>query len=190
MTTENIKKQKPLSPLFYQEERLAIVIDGPSIYAMTKIIDKIPDYKTMIEYFQEQSRLIRAHYYAAVFEDEGGFVNVRKLLDYLDYNGWAVTAKSAREYSNGGDQIKRKCNLGIDIAVDILRHAENYDHILLFTGDGDLLPAVKLAQERGVRFTICGLVSMVSDDLRRQADRFIDLSEVKFGNSFNPIKVE
>jgi len=61
------------------------------------------------------------------------------------------------------------------------------DEIVLFSGDGDFRCLVESLQRRGVRVTVISTISsnppMVADELRRQADLFIDLMDLrsKFG---------
>jgi uncharacterized LabA/DUF88 family protein len=60
--------------------------------------------------------------------------------------------------------------------------ASHVDHIVLFSGDGDFRPLVEAVQRKGVRVTVVSTIStqppMVADELRRQADTFLDLAEL------------
>ena len=72
--------------------------------------------------------------------------------------------------------------MDVEIAVDVLTLCEKLDHIVLFSGDGDLTRLVRAAQDKGVRVSVVSSVKsqppMISDDLRRAADNFIDLQEL------------
>src|SRR3546814_14384514 len=60
--------------------------------------------------------------------------------------------------------------------------ADKVDHILLFSGDGDFRRLVEALQRRGVRVTVISTIKaqppMVADELRRQADNFIELYDL------------
>jgi uncharacterized LabA/DUF88 family protein len=71
----------------------------------------------------------------------------------------------------------------IEIAVDAMELAGKVDQIVLFSGDGDFRSLVEAIQRRGVRVTVISTNAsqppMIADGLRRQADVFTDLVELK-----------
>src|ERR687892_1614928 len=71
----------------------------------------------------------------------------------------------------------------IELAVDAMELAGNIDHMVLFSGDGDFRSLVEAVQRRGVRVTVVSTISsqppMIADELRRQADVFTDLAELR-----------
>jgi uncharacterized LabA/DUF88 family protein len=73
--------------------------------------------------------------------------------------------------------------MDIELAIDVLEMAERVDHIVIFSGDGDFRKLVEAVQRRGRRVSVVSTIRtqppMVSDDLRRQADNFIELEELK-----------
>ena len=62
---------------------------------------------------------------------------------------------------------------------DAMEMAEHLDHIVLFSGDGDFRSLVEAVQRKGVRVSVISTITtqppMIADELRRQADEFIDL---------------
>jgi uncharacterized LabA/DUF88 family protein len=73
--------------------------------------------------------------------------------------------------------------MNIEIAVDALELARHVDQIVLFSGDGDFRSLVEALQRRGVHVTVVSSVSvrpsMIADELRRQADVFTDVTELR-----------
>jgi len=73
--------------------------------------------------------------------------------------------------------------MDIELAVDAMQLADHVDQMVLFSGDGDFRSLVEAVQRRGVRVTVVSTIScrppMIADDLRRQADVFTDLVELK-----------
>ena len=55
--------------------------------------------------------------------------------------------------------------------------------MVLFSGDGDFRSLVEAMQRRGVRVVVVSTIStqppMVADELRRQADQFVDIVELQ-----------
>ena len=161
-----------------ESERIALFIDGANLYATTKTLGFDIDYRKLLREFQSKGRLIRAFYYTAMVEDQE-YSSIRPLIDWLDYNGYAVVTKPTKEFVDSMGRRKIKGNMDIELAVDAMEMAENLDHMVLFSGDGDFRSLVEAVQRKGVRVSVVSTVTtqppMVADELRRQADEFIDL---------------
>ena len=162
--------------------RIALFIDGANLHATTKTLGFDIDYKRLLMEFQGRGALIRAFYYTAVIEDQE-FSSIRPLVDWLDYNGYTVVTKATKEFVDASGRRKVKGNMDIELAVDAMELAGQLDEMILFSGDGDFRPLVAAVQRRGVRVSVVSTVatqpSMIADELRRQADVFIDLMELQ-----------
>ena len=160
---------------------IALFIDGANLRATAKTLGFDIDYRRLLNEFQSRGTLVRAFYYTAVVEDLE-FSSIRPLIDWLDYNGFTVVTKPAKEFIDTGRR-KVKGNMDIELAVDALELAPHLDEIVLFSGDGDFRSLVEAVQRRGVRVTVVSTISsrppMIADELRRQADVFTDLMELK-----------
>ncbi len=165
----------------YMEERTALFIDGANLYAAARGLNIDIDYKRMLDYFSKRGRLIRAFYYTALLEDQE-YSPIRPLVDWLDYNGFTLVTKPAREFTDAMGRRKIKGNMDIELAVDAMEMSDHLEHLVLFSGDGDFRRLVEALQRRGVRVTVVSTMRsqppMVSDDLRRQADFFMELMDL------------
>lgn len=170
-----------LDRIIHPSERFAIFIDGANLYSAAKGLAFDIDYRKLLEEFRKRGRLLRAYYYTALVEDQD-FSPIRPLVDWLDYNGYTLVTKPAKEYTDASGRRRFKGDMDVEIAVDMLQLAPNLDHMFLFSGDGDFLPAVDAVQRKGVRLSVVSTIKsnppMVSDDLRRAADTFIDLADL------------
>lgn len=159
-------------------ERIALFIDGANLYATARSLGFDIDYKRLLKEFQARGRLLRAYYYTALVEDQE-YSSIRPLIDWLDYNGYAVVTKPAKEFVDSFGRRKVKGNMDIELAVDAMAMADRIDHIVLFSGDGDFRYLVEALQRKGIRVSVVSTITthppMVADELRRQADEFIDL---------------
>lgn len=166
---------------FYPNERIGLFIDGANLYSAAKALDFDIDYRRLLEEFRKRGRLIRANYYTALLESEE-YTPIRPLIDWLDYNGFKVVTKAAKEYSDDSGRRRIKGDMDVEIAVDIVEAASYLDHVVLFSGDGDFRKVVESVQRHGTRVSVVSTLKssppMASDDLRRQADSFIELSEL------------
>jgi uncharacterized LabA/DUF88 family protein len=165
-----------------QQERIALFIDGANLYATAKSLAFDIDYRRMLKEYQSRGYLVRAFYYTAVIEDQE-YSSIRPLVDWLDYNGFTVVTKPLREFTDAMGRRKVKGNMDIELAVDAMELAPHIDHMVLFSGDGDFRSLVEAMQRKGVRVSVVSTVQtqppMIADDLRRQADQFIDLAELQ-----------
>lgn len=166
---------------FYREERVALFIDGANLYSAARALGFDIDYKRLLALFQNKARLIRAFYYTALAEDQE-YSPIRPLIDWLDYNGFTVVTKPAKEFTDGMGRRKIKGSMDIELTVDALEMSPFFDHFVLFSGDGDFTALVAALQRRGKRVTVASTLStptpMISDELRRQADFFLDVAEL------------
>ncbi len=166
---------------FYPGEKLAVFIDGANLYAAAKSLEFDIDYKRLLSWISGQSRLVRAFYYTALMEDQE-YSPIRPLIDWLDYNGYTMVTKPAKEFTDQTGRRKIKGNMDIELAIDMMELAEHVDHIVLFSGDGDFRRLLESVQRKGTRITVVSTIRtqppMVADELRRQADHFIDLVEL------------
>lgn len=162
--------------------KIAVFIDGANLYATAKTLGFDIDYKKLLRELQSRGDLLRAFYYTAIFEDQE-YSSIRPLVDWLDYNGYSAVTKVSKEYVDASGRRKVKSDMDIELVVGAMEIAAHVEKILLFSGDGDFRPLVEALQRRGVRVTVVSTIvcqpPMIADELRRQADAFIDLQELR-----------
>jgi uncharacterized LabA/DUF88 family protein len=170
-----------LERLIHPDERVVVLIDGANLYSAAKALGFDMDYRKLLEVFRLHGRLIRASYYTALVEDQD-FSPIRPLVDWLDYNGYSVVTKPAKEYTDATGRRRFKGDMDVEIAVDMMLAADFADHAFLFSGDGDFTPAIEAVQRKGMRVSVVSTIRanppMAADDLRRAADNFVDLADL------------
>jgi uncharacterized LabA/DUF88 family protein len=162
--------------------RIALFIDGANLYATAKALGFDIDYKRLLADFQNRGTVVHSFYYTAMIEDQE-FSTIRPLVDWLDYNGYTVVTKAIKEFVDASGRRKVKGSMAVELAVNAMELAQNIEQMVLFSGDGDFRSLVAAMQRRGVRVTVVSTTatqpSMIADSLRRQADAFIDLNELR-----------
>ena len=164
-------------------ERTVLFIDGSNFYAAARSLGMDIDYARMRAQFAHNARLIRACYYTALPEDQE-YSPLRPLIDWLDYNGYSVVSKLTREFTDPETGKRRvKGNMDMEIALDMLRLAPKIEHAILFSGDGDFCRLLEDVQGMGVRVTVVSTTKtsppMAADSLRRMADEFIEMEDLR-----------
>jgi uncharacterized LabA/DUF88 family protein len=168
--------------VFYPQERIGLFIDGSNVYAAARALNFDIDYRRLLDVFAAKGRLIRAFYYTALIEDQE-YSPIRPLIDWLDYNGYTMVTKPTKEFTDAMGRRKIKGNMDIELAIDVMEMSERLDHVVLFSGDGDFRRLVEAVQRRGVRVTVVSTIQsqppMIADELRRQADAFLELQDLQ-----------
>lgn len=163
-------------------EKTVVFIDGANLYATARGLDFDIDYKKLLSLFQDRSNLIRAYYYTVLIEDQE-YSPIRPLVDWLDYNGFTLVTKPAKDFTDSSGRRRIRNSISVDLAVDMIEIAERVDHIVLFSGDGSYRSLIEAVQRRGTRVTVVSTVAnstaTVADELRRQADSFVDLNTLR-----------
>jgi len=84
--------------------------------------------------------------------------------------------------SDAAGRRRIKGSMDIEVAVDMLELAPRLDHAILFSGDSDFRRLVEAVQRKGVRVSVVSSIRtsppMVADELRRQADQFLELADI------------
>ncbi|MDA8553087.1 MAG: NYN domain-containing protein [Alphaproteobacteria bacterium] len=167
---------------FYPQEKIALFIDGSNLYATARALGFDIDYKSLLGMFQKQAMMVRAFYYTALLDDQE-YSPIRPLVDWLDYNGYTIVTKPTKEFTDATGRRKIKGNMDIELAIDVMEMSDRLDHIVLFSGDGDFRRLVEAVQRKGVRVTVISTIKssppMIADELRRQADSFVELTEIQ-----------
>ncbi len=166
---------------FYATERVAVFIDGANLYSAARSLGFDIDYRRLLELLSSKGRLVRAFYYTALAEEQE-YSPIRPLIDWLDYNGYMMVTKPLKEFTDSMGRRKIKGNMDIELAIDMMEMAPHIDHVVLFSGDGDFRRLVEAVQRKGLRVTVVSTIRsqppMIADELRRQADVFVELQEL------------
>jgi uncharacterized LabA/DUF88 family protein len=160
--------------------RIALFIDGVNLHQTARNLGFEIDYKRLLSEFERFGSIVRPYFYSAIREGEVTSRD-RHLTDWLGSNGFTVRTRSIKHYEDEGKRSRR--SIGVDLAVDALEIAPRVDDIFLFSGDGDFRALVETVQRLGVRVTVVSSVqttpAMASDELRRQADAFLELATLR-----------
>ncbi len=166
--------------LISPQERLGIFIDGADLLAACRALGFCVDFKRLRSLFQQRGKLMRTVFYAALSEDDKGECSMRPLVDWLQYNGYSTSTKSTKRRITS--QPWASGAMDVELAVDAMRLGRALDHVILFSGRVELKALVSALQDEGKRVTVVSTLAAgmhVADEMRRQADQYVDLAELK-----------
>lgn len=177
-------------------EVTALIVDGANCYEASKKAGYMIDYAKVLKFFKPQ----QAMYLTALPESdkENNPNPLFKMIDYINYNEYTVIKKPTKTFYNEGVPFI-KGNMDVEITLALIKSAHWANHIVLFSGDGDFRSAVEEVQNHGVRVTVVSALDMplyrgqkqapmVADELRRQANIFIDLCDAKVRGQLEWVK--
>ncbi len=168
--------------MLIKKEKTAIFIDGSSLHTAARTLGFDIDYQKLLKYFKKETNVIRAYYYTALLDGQD-YSPLKPLVDWLDYNGYHMTTKTAKEYIDPQGKIRVKGSIHVELSVDAMEIAKKIDHAILFVGDSDFLSLIEALQRRAIKVTVVSTLKsqppMIADRVRRRADDFIDLIDMK-----------
>lgn len=159
--------------------RAICLIDGSNNHAACRAVGINLDWHLIRNDMLTNWNAYRLSYYTATYTDDDNYNVLRPLLDWLEFNGYTVVQKPAKEYVTDKGVSRLKGNVDMEIAVDAMRAIGNADHVIIFTGDGDFKYLVDALKQAGIYVTIVSTLQgqVLSGDLRRVADNFVDLAD-------------
>lgn len=159
-----------------------VFIDGSNFHATIKALNIRVDYAKLREWLLSRG-VTRINYLTAIFEDDDQVKTLQPLVDWLTYNGYNLIHKPAKAKTNSDGVRHIKGNMDVELAVGAMQTAEYCDEITLFTGDGDFVSLIRALQLKGCHVTVISSFqtepSVIADELRRQADTFIDVNDLR-----------
>ncbi|NCO76470.1 MAG: NYN domain-containing protein [Cyanobacteria bacterium] len=159
-------------------DRISIFVDGNNMFYAQQKNGWFFDPRKVIDYFSEESgfMLINAFWYTGLkdSQDQRGF------RDALISLGYTVRTKILKEYyDDSSGRFSQKANLDIEIVVDMFNTVDQYDRVVLFSGDGDFERAIELLRSKNTHITVVSTDGMIARELRNATDRYMDLNEIR-----------
>ncbi len=158
------------------DQRVALFVDTQNLYYAARDRGTAVDYQALLGAAARGRAL--AHATAYVVERDGdatafGFVGKLTAL------GYRVRRRKVRVHRVSDDGVPvLEGDWDMGIAADIVRSLEHCDVVVLASGDGDFVPILELAQERGKRVEVLAFREAAAQDLQDMADRFMPLDEI------------
>ena len=156
---------------FYKNERTGVFIDAANNYHAFESAEIKLDYGVLLKILQDVCQLVAIRYYSGV-SDDPKYRHIKSTIDWLSYNGYVTVTRPVKILEGG----TLSANLDVEIAVDVMAAYPKLDHVVLFTGDGDFVYLVKTIQRLGVKVSIVSGEKQISDELKRQADHYLDIT--------------
>ncbi len=162
----------------YSMNRLSIFVDGNNMFYAQQKNGWFFDPRRVLDHFTSDAEvaLTNAFWYTGLkdLQDQRGF------RDALISLGYTVRTKILKEYyDDSSGRVSQKANLDIEIVVDMFNTVDQYDRVILFSGDGDFERAIELLRGKNTHITVVSTEGMIARELRNATDRYIDLNDIR-----------
>lgn len=139
-----------------KRERTIVIVDYGNVEKWKNGLKWKVDIKKLadlIKNFSYGQQYLRRFYYGGDYgSSEKGEILTdwsRSVLERAKMNRFEVVVKRVKYIHDKGNDLgfEKKCDLDVEMTVDLIRERDNYDNIVIFSGDGDLMYAVKYLVE-------------------------------------------
>jgi uncharacterized LabA/DUF88 family protein len=161
-------------------ERVAVYVDGANAYfAQQEALNWWIDWPSFLDWVKEGRELVSARWYQAYRSTPEP--EQERFLHHLTIIGFAVRRKILKSiYDRETGASSLKGNLDVELAIDALTECEQFDTILLVTGDSDFVPLVDALRARGKRVMVCATQQNVAVELRQSVGvNYLDLRDLR-----------
>lgn len=158
---------------------IAIFVDGSNMFYAQKKAGFYLDYKRVKDFFSKNEMLFKAFFYVGTSSPPA--VRDKRFLDYLIYTcQYTVRNKEIKTIvDDTTGEIKQKCNLDIEIAVEMFKEIDHYDTAILMSGDGDFASVVELLRSRGKTTEVVASRTMLARELANVAHKVHTLEDLR-----------
>ena len=154
---------------------VVVLIDGGSLFRAATQLSLEIDYEKLLPCLLKGRDLVRALFYTGF---SPGNPKQASFLKWMRNNGYRVVQKELAVNSDGS----RRANLGVEIAIDMLRFARANDKIgviILVSHNNDLAYVAQKVSTQGLQLEIVSVSSLIQESLLNYGDRFIDLESIQ-----------
>ncbi|MCL2001957.1 NYN domain-containing protein [Candidatus Saccharibacteria bacterium] len=168
-------------------KRLFVFVDASNLWAVQKAKGRMFDHAKLKEYLKNTHKAseIKIYYYDAYplpstrDRDVSGkhkfYVYLQKALDFT------VRKKPLKQIhieTERGVAIEEKGNMDVELAIDVVNQAGNFDEAIFFTGDSDFMALVRFIHGRGKKVFIYSSRNNISSELRTGGDGYFDILKI------------
>ncbi len=139
-----------------RKSRTIVIVDYGNVEKWKRSLQWKVDIRKLallIKHLSVGRQFLRRFYYGADYGEHEKSVTLSQwsssVFDRADMNRFEVIQKRVKyiRTQNNPYGYEKKCDLDVEMAVDLIKEQDNYDTIVLFSGDGDLMYAVQYLHE-------------------------------------------
>ena len=127
------------------------------------------DFKRFVETLTQGKDLIKAYFVCSSGPNSG--TGQQRFFDWLDGQEFFYVKHFERKSNEQGEQREKQVDVYLATQVVALAYENAYDIAIIVSGDEDYVPAIEIVQQKGKVVVAVSSAALLSDLLRRKADR-------------------
>lgn len=158
--------------------KVYVFVDAANIFYTQRTLGWKISYKRLKEYFQKEAKneLVKFFVYTASDSERP---QQKKFLDMLEINGYIVRTKEVKRIRVAKGVYEWKGDFDIELSMDVLDNLNNFDSMILLSGDSDFAPIIKRVKDRNKKVIIFSAKKHISKELIQLADKYVNLKKLK-----------
>ena len=156
--------------------KILVVIDAANLESSVKSLKWWIDYIKLRDLFDGE-KLVEIRNYCV----HHGTENQNKFFTFLKRNKFTLITKPLKiikqENITRGDI--RKANFDVEIAVDTMEMIDEFETLVLFSGDSDFDYLIKKLRNNNKKVIVISTKNHIAKELIESSDKYIDLKKLK-----------
>lgn len=160
----------------YVKGRAYVFIDAANLELSVKHLGWWIKYKKFYDYFEKETNLKKVLYYCVRHDTD----SQNRFFTFLKKTGFKLVTKPLKTIISKEDgSHKRKANFDVEIALDAYIARDDYDTLILFSGDSDFKYLIDLLKAKNKRIVVISSRYHVARELVETASKYIDIKKLK-----------
>jgi len=162
------------------KKRVSIFVDGANMfYTQKKGLGWFFDPAKLLRVLKAEDQLTDAYWYMGLKQPPDP--RDENFVRFLAYAGYVVRTKGLKTiYDTETGETSQKANLDVEIVMDMFSTVDNYDKMILLSGDGDFERALELLRSRGKEICVVSTQNWIAAELRMAVgSHFLDLQDLR-----------
>ncbi len=157
--------------------KTAVFIDAANVELSAKDIGFKIDYKKLFFLLRKKSNLVYLGFYTVRFDNKAHDA----FLTFLKKTGYKLVTKPIKIIKNRDKKLGdiRKANFDVEITVEAMKRINEFNTMILFSGDSDFDYLVKELRKKGKLVVVVSFKHHVSKELIQSANYYFDLRKIK-----------
>lgn len=155
--------------------RVALYVDGGNAFFMQQRQGWHIDPIKLLQWTAKFGHVFNATWYLGIKNNR----DMEAFRNLMVIAGYTVITKEVKEYYRSGGSINQKANMDVEMAIDAIVQAQNYDTVILLTNDGDFSYLAEQLVRMGKEVVVVALQQGLAIELRNAATKYIDIETIR-----------
>lgn len=187
------RKKDKVEATTVKTPKIAVFVDAANLWGSYKSLGRLLDLSKLHDFFGKKfnAEVFKMLYYEAYREEEEGSEAMQKqykffknLQDNMKITPVTKALKIIKQRTDRGKplideltgaiEVMEKGNFDVEITIDAVSLADQYEIAVFMTGDSDFLPLMHYLQRLGKNVYVFSTRNTVSNELLEEADQYFD----------------